>query len=153
MNEQVASRVVLLHPKAAFSTIRRRKNFYPLPPRNLRSGDIAFLCINGRNYFMAAVISLKNLTDKQRKVWRMRYRKGWRTRRIALEMGMSDSRKFSSRFDRRIGLNAETPSRREEAEEERGQEILCNLAVIQAGLFSSFFFSESRRLGVRLIFN
>jgi len=60
-------------------------------------------------------------------------------------------RKFSSRFDRRIGLNAETPSRREE--EERGQEILCNLAVIQAGFFSSFFFSESRRLGVRLIFN
>ncbi|HZK80484.1 MAG TPA: hypothetical protein VFC46_05435 [Humisphaera sp.] len=40
---------------------------------------------------MAAVISLKNLTDKQRKVWRMRYRKGWRMRRIALEMGMSDN--------------------------------------------------------------
>jgi DNA-binding NarL/FixJ family response regulator len=40
---------------------------------------------------MTAVISLKNLTGKQRKVWRMRYRKGWRMRRIALEMGMSDS--------------------------------------------------------------
>jgi len=106
---------------------------------------------------MAAVISLKNLTDKQRQVWRMRYRKGWRMRRIALEMGMSDSRKLSSSFDGRIGLNAETPSRREEGEGEgegeRGQEILCNLAVIQAGLFSSFLFSESRRLGVRLIFN
>jgi len=65
------------------------KIFYSLPPRNLRSGDIAFLCIIGRNYFMAAAISLKNLTEKQRKVWRMRYRKGWRMRRIALEMGMS----------------------------------------------------------------
>src|SRR5665213_1220918 len=44
----------------------RRNNFYSLPPRNLRSGDIAFLCINGRKYIMAAVISLKNLTDGHR---------------------------------------------------------------------------------------
>jgi DNA-binding NarL/FixJ family response regulator len=40
---------------------------------------------------MPAVISLKNLTAKQRKVWRLRYRKGWRMKRIALAMGMSDS--------------------------------------------------------------
>jgi DNA-binding transcriptional regulator LsrR (DeoR family) len=55
---------------------------------------------------MTAVISLKNLTDKQRKVWRMRYRKGWRMRRIALEMGMSDSgvSKMLQRAHARAGL-------------------------------------------------
>ena len=34
-------------------------------------------------------ICLKGLTDKQREVWRMRYRYGWRMRKIALKMGMS----------------------------------------------------------------
>jgi len=36
-----------------------------------------------------AKISLKNLTDRQREVWRMRYQYGWRVKRIALELGTS----------------------------------------------------------------
>ena len=34
-------------------------------------------------------ISLKELSDKQRQAWIMRYRYGWRMRRIALELGIS----------------------------------------------------------------
>jgi len=34
-------------------------------------------------------ISLKDLTEKQREAWQMRYRYGWRMTRIALEMGTS----------------------------------------------------------------
>ena len=55
---------------------------------------------------MPKAISLENLTDKQRKVWRMRYHKRWRMRRIALAMGMSDSgvSKMLQRAQVRAGL-------------------------------------------------
>jgi DNA-binding CsgD family transcriptional regulator len=34
-------------------------------------------------------ISIKNLSDKQREAWMMRYRYGWRMKQIALELGIS----------------------------------------------------------------
>jgi IS30 family transposase len=40
---------------------------------------------------MTKPVSLKNLTEKQRQVWRMRHRNKWRMRRIGLEIGMSAS--------------------------------------------------------------
>ena len=40
---------------------------------------------------MSPRISLKSLTERQRQVWLMRYRKRWRMTRIALALGMSQS--------------------------------------------------------------
>jgi IS30 family transposase len=55
---------------------------------------------------MPVTISLKNLSDKQRKAWHMRYRKRWRVRQIALAMGMSASgvSKMLQRAQVRAGL-------------------------------------------------
>jgi DNA-directed RNA polymerase specialized sigma24 family protein len=55
-------------------------------------------------------ISLKRLTEKQRQVWLMRYRKRWRMTRIALELGMSPSnvRRASFLFQNWCVLGRET---------------------------------------------
>jgi DNA-directed RNA polymerase specialized sigma24 family protein len=55
---------------------------------------------------MSPRISLKRLTEKQRRVWLMRYRKRWRMTRIALELGMSQSgvTRMLQRARRRVGL-------------------------------------------------
>jgi DNA-binding transcriptional regulator LsrR (DeoR family) len=36
-------------------------------------------------------IDLKQLSDRQRQAWRMRYRYGWKFKRIAAEMGITES--------------------------------------------------------------
>ena len=51
-------------------------------------------------------ISLKDLSHKQRDAWRMRYRYGWRMKRIALELGSNESAvsRLLLRAQRRAGL-------------------------------------------------
>ena len=55
---------------------------------------------------MTKPVSLKNLTEKQRQVWGLRYRKRWRMKKIALAMGMSGSgvSKMLQRAQIRAGL-------------------------------------------------
>ena len=55
-------------------------------------------------------ISLKFLTDKQRRAWDMRYRRGWRMKRIALAMGVKPCE--ISRLLKRATLRAGLPWRR-----------------------------------------
>jgi hypothetical protein len=37
------------------------------------------------------IISMKDFSEKQRRAWVMRYRRGWRMKRIALKMGVTPS--------------------------------------------------------------
>ena len=57
---------------------------------------------------MTKPVSLKNLTEKQRQVWRLRYRKRWRMKKIALAMGMSGS--GVSKMLQRAQIRADCPS-------------------------------------------
>jgi RNA polymerase sigma factor (sigma-70 family) len=51
-------------------------------------------------------ISLKHMTDKQRQIWILRFRKRWRLEQIAAEMGMSVSgvSKMLQRAQAKAGL-------------------------------------------------
>ncbi|HWE02436.1 MAG TPA: sigma factor-like helix-turn-helix DNA-binding protein [Tepidisphaeraceae bacterium] len=53
-------------------------------------------------------ISLKDLTEKQKEAWRMRYRYGWRMKRIAIELGTTEPAvsQLLRRAQRRAGLPA-----------------------------------------------
>jgi len=55
---------------------------------------------------MRTKIDLKDLSEKQRRVWEMRYWYGWRVTRIALELGTSHQAVVSlvHRAERRLGL-------------------------------------------------
>lgn len=55
-------------------------------------------------------LCLKDLTDKQKQAWKMRYQYGWRMRRIALEMGTTTPAvsRMLRRAQRRAGLCAST---------------------------------------------
>ena len=55
-------------------------------------------------------ISLKFLSEKQRRAWEMRYRRGWRMKRIALAMGVKTSE--VSRLLKRAMVRAGLPWRR-----------------------------------------
>jgi DNA-directed RNA polymerase specialized sigma24 family protein len=55
-------------------------------------------------------ISLKFLSEKQRRAWEMRYRRGWRMKRIALAMGVTPCE--VSRLLKRAMLRAGVPWRR-----------------------------------------
>jgi DNA-binding NarL/FixJ family response regulator len=54
------------------------------------------------------MIELKfdNLTARQRKLWTMRYRYGWRMKRIGLELGITSNgvSKMLARVHKRLGL-------------------------------------------------
>jgi len=52
-------------------------------------------------------ISLKYLSDKQRRAWELRYRRGWRMKRIGLAMGVKQSE--VSRLLKRAMLRAGLP--------------------------------------------
>lgn len=54
-------------------------------------------------------IDFKNLSDKQRDAWRMRYRYGWRMKRIAIELGTTAP--AVSRLLQRAQLKAGLPRR------------------------------------------
>jgi DNA-directed RNA polymerase specialized sigma24 family protein len=55
-------------------------------------------------------ISIKMLSDRQREAWVMRYRYGWRLKKIALKMGISQN--CVSRLLVRAMLRAGLPRRR-----------------------------------------
>ena len=56
-----------------------------------------------------AKLNTEDLSDKQRRVWRMRYHFGWRMKRIAGELGTVES--AVSRLLRRAELRAGIPRR------------------------------------------
>jgi DNA-binding NarL/FixJ family response regulator len=51
-------------------------------------------------------LKFNRLSDKQLRVWRLRYRHGWKMKRIALELGISRSGvcKMIGRIHGRLGL-------------------------------------------------
>ena len=55
-------------------------------------------------------ITLKFLSDKQRRAWDMRYKRGWRMKRIAVAMGVTPCE--VSRLLKRAMLRAGVPWRR-----------------------------------------
>lgn len=87
--------------------ISAEKDFF-IPRRASTYGFLisSFCVLLEGSVFPMRRISLKLMTDKQRQVWMLRFRKRWRLKQIAINMGMSESgvSKMLQRAQSRAGL-------------------------------------------------